>query len=188
MRVHKTTKPTLSSQLNFTCEGQCRREKHLSKSVISGVSILLEGRNSMWAVSEWNKAETEVWVLVVWEKYPLQAMAPGSEVWTLEGLLHSMREDTIHQVSRSLTPLRLCMTLLSTPRETTVQVRCQVVLQTQGITKTDVRHFLQSNITLIMGLKNKQWLSGSSSIPLIEGYTSVTFLTLPIYLQKLTLI
>lgn len=188
MRVHKTTKPTLSSQLNFTCEGQCRREKHLSKSVISGVSILLEGRNSMWAVSEWNKAETEVWVLVVWEKYPLQAMTPGSEVWTLEGLLHSMREDTIHQVSRSLTPLRLCMTLLSTPRETTVQVQCQVVLQTQGITKTDVRHFLQSNITLIMGLKNKQWLSGSSSIPLIEGYTSVTFLTLPIYLQKLTLI
>lgn len=67
-------------------------------------------------------------------------------------------------------------------------MQCQVVLQTQEITESDVRPFPQSNIILIMRQKNKQWLSGFSSIPPIEGYTSVTFLTLSIHLWKLTLI
>lgn len=163
-------------------------QKHLSKSIISGVNTLLEGRKNMWAVGEWNKTATKVWVLLVWEKCLLQAIAPGFRSLDAGGILG---EDAIPQVSRSLAPLRLCLTLLSTPRETTLEHSSGTVsgrIANPRNYKNRCQTLPQSNIILIIGMKNKQWLSGSSSIPSIEGYTSATFLILSIYSQKLTLI
>lgn len=189
----KTSKPTFSSQLDCSWEVQCRREKTPLQICYFRGQQPTEGKEqcmgSLWVaqskdriVSSGDLREVSLTGSGCW----LQKSGHWRGCHILSRKVLSSAGQEPHATEQQHIPT--CIILLSTQRVTTVGYS-PVSGSIANPRNYEIRSqtLPQSSIILIMGLKNKQWLCGSSGIPAVEGYISVVFLILSLHTCKLTL-